>query len=92
MAWPPPPAQALPLPALHACLTFAHRSPAMQTAMRGSAAPQHQLREEGAAAGGGLVEAEPGVEQGPGRRGQGGGGRREGCGERRFWFRILTIL
>ena len=79
-AWPGPrpPAQALPLPALHACLTFASRSPAMQTAMRGSAAPQHQLREEGAVAGGGAGGGGAGGgagawKAGPGRRGAGKG-------------------
>lgn len=42
---------------------------AIETATRCSAALKHQLREEGAAAGGGAgVEAEPGVGRGPGRR------------------------
>lgn len=66
-AWPGlrPPAQAPPPPALPASLTFALGSPAIETATRCSAAPQHQLREEGAAAGGGAgVEAEPGVGRG----------------------------
>lgn len=53
LAWPPPPAQAPSPPALPASLTFALRSRATQTATRCSAAPQHQLREEGAVAGGG---------------------------------------
>lgn len=42
---------------------------AIETATRCSTALKHQLREEGAAAGGGAgVEAEPGVGRGPGRR------------------------
>lgn len=76
-AWPglSLPAQAPPPPAFPASLTFALGSPAIERAPRGSAAPQHQLREEGAAAGGGAeVEAEPGAEvgwkAGPGKRGR----------------------
>lgn len=63
-ARPRPPA--LPPPALPASLTFALGSGAIETATCGSAAPQHQLREEGAAAGA--------------RRGGGGAGGGAGAG------------
>lgn len=37
------------------------------------------------------MEAEPGVEQGPGRRGQGGGAAGKGAGKGALWFRIPTL-
>lgn len=66
-------------------LTFALGSRAIETAMRCSAAPQHQLREEGAAAGGGAGGGGGGAGGGAGarRRGQGGGADWVGCREGR---------